>query len=213
MRINVNLRPSGGYVFREKDASMHRSNSWPAVIQKVREYRGRMGHTVGDVDAEVMAQACERYPTLCGAIAHSIPPSGVGRARGGPRPPVIVQPAPPRRVNGAPLKGRVLLWLTELFTRRQRREPIAFVSAQEAAARESICAGCPRNTEMEGSGCSSCKKALSDYRESVITNKTRYDRLHGCSILGIDLVTAVHLDEVRIDNPALPANCWRKIAV
>lgn len=213
MRINVNLRPSGGYVFRENDGSMHRSSSWAAVIQKVRDYRVRKGQPPGNVDAEVMAQACERYPTLCGEVAHSIPPTGVGRGRSAPRPPVVVQPPGPKRVNNVPLKGRVLLWLTELFNRRVRREPISFVSAEEAAARESICASCPQNTEMEGSGCSSCRKALSDYRDAVIVSKKRYDRLHGCKILGIDLVTAVHLDEVRVDNPLLPSNCWRKTSV
>lgn len=213
MRINVNLRPSGGYVFKDHDGSMHRSSSWPAVIQKVRDYRVRKGQPEGNAEDEVMKQACERYPTLCGATANNIPPTGVGRVRSAPRPPVIVQASAPRRATAAPLKARVLLWLTELFNRRVRREPIALVSPEEAAARESICAACPKNMEMEGSGCSSCRKILSDYRDSIIKSRRRFDRLHGCAVLGVDLVTAVHLDEVRVDNPALPANCWRKASV
>jgi hypothetical protein len=40
--------------------------------------------------------------------------------------------------------------------------------------------------------------------------RIRDGRLNGCSAFGCDLVTAAHLDEVRLDNAAAVSHCWRK---
>lgn len=202
-RININIRPSGGYVFRETDGSMHRAGNWAAVIQKVKEYRQRKNQNVDTLEAEVMEQGCKRYPSLCRPEAQNIPPQGIVSAR----------PVPVSRADPPAFKARVLMWMSHLFGARTRNEPIALVSPDEAAARESICATCPQNQPFIGSGCSSCKTAVANYRDGIIPGRPRYDRLRGCLILGTDLVTAVHLDEVRIENPALPANCWRRKAI
>lgn len=203
MRINVNIRPSGGYVFRETDGSMHRAGNWAAVIQRVREYREREGRSVETLAEEVMTQACERYPSLCRPEAHNIPAEGVAPVR----PPIMVS------MNEPSLKARILMWLSQLFGNQVRNEPLAYVSAEEAAARESICAVCPKNEIFMGSGCASCKTSLRDYRNGIIPGRAQYNRLNGCAILGVDLVTAVHLDEVRVNNPTLPENCWRRQAI
>jgi len=204
MKINVNLRPSGGYVFKNSDGSMHRGGNWPIVIQKVIGYRQRHGQSIGNVEEEVMAQACERYPGLCKPEAQNILPGGKGN---------IKRPSQTVSIRTPPLKSRVLLWLAHLFSARIRGQIFGYVLADEAAARESICAACPQNQPLGGSGCSSCKKALSDYRDVTIPNLRRFERLGGCVILGVDLVTSVHLDEIRVDNPSLPMNCWRKMAI
>jgi len=187
VRINCNLYPSGGYYFDESDGSRQRAGGWRAVIKKVTAYRQRARLPLGDVENEVMAQACSRNPALCYD----------DRAVQPPKPAVTV-------------KARVLKWLFG-FKQLQEREPISYVGVAEAAARAAICAGCPQNTPLGVHTCATCKATLKEYRKQLLGGgRPRDARLGGCNVLGCDLVTAVHLDEIRVDNGALPAHCWRK---
>lgn len=189
-RINVNLYPKDGYFFIEADQSRHRAASWRAVIKRVTEYRQRQGLPVGNVEVEVMEQACSRNPSLC--VQDNAAPA--------PKPQVT-------------LKHRVIQWLSAI-SRIADRGPLSFVREKESTARASICAKCPKNTALGVKSCSTCKQALAEYRKNLIGGaRVRDARLGGCDVLGADLVTAVHLDEIRVDNPALPANCWRKKAI
>lgn len=187
LRINCNLFPSGGYFFVESDGSKHRAGNWRAVVKKVTEYRQRARLPLGDVEREVMAQACSRNPALC----HD------DRAVQAPKPAVTV-------------KARVLKWLFGM-KQVQEREPLTYVSTAEATARAAICAKCPQNTPLGVKTCATCKETLKQYRKELLGGaRARDSRLGGCNVLGSDLVTATHLDEIRVDNPSLPANCWRK---
>lgn len=188
IRVNVNLFPAGGYFFKEQDGSIHRAGNWKSVIQKVRVYRSRKGLTSGNVEEEVMVQACSRSPQLCYEDA---------------RREVVRAPTP--------LKARILMWLNGFLKSRAGGTPINYVSATEATQRAAICAVCPKNVPTGESGCAPCKQALVTFRKELIgLGRARDGRLGGCAVLGIDLVCAVHFDEIRIDNPHLPPPCWRK---
>lgn len=187
LRINCNIYPKDGHFFIESDGSTQRAGNWRAVIKKVTAYRQRARLPVGDVEREVMAQACSRNPGSCYD----------DRAVQAPKPALTV-------------KTRVLKWLFA-FKATQERERLSYVGAPEAATRAGVCAACPKNTPLGVSTCATCKATLKEYRKQLLGGgRARDSRLGGCDVLGCDLVTAVHLDEVRVDNPALPGHCWRK---
>ena len=205
-RINVNIYPSSGFVFRDADGTMHRGRSWDVVIQKVISYRQRNNMTVGNAEEEVMQQACERYPSLCRDpnTPRSTNPLLATRNMAAPPPPSPRVPAE--------LKARVLMWLAEKFGQVVRKEPVEYVPHEEFRQRLAICAACPQNQPIiTGTGCSSCKKAMSDYRDAIIPGRERTG-LGGCNLLGTDLVTAVHLEVVRVDNNVLPGHCWNRVS-
>lgn len=191
-RINCNLYPSGGHFFVESDGSKHRAGNWRAVIKKVTEYRQRARLPMGDVEQEVMAQACARNPSICYDDRRAPPP---------PQPKSVT------------IKAQVLKWLFG-FQQLKEREPLNYVSTAESVARAAICAKCPLNTPLGVKTCATCKETLKEYRKQLLGGaRARDSRLGGCAVLGSDLVTAVHLDELRVENPALPPHCWRKKAI
>jgi len=184
-RINVNLYPKDGYFFKEQDGVVIRGKKWTEVITKTVEYRIRAKLPAGDPAKEVIAQACTRNPSFCFQQT---------------------------RVTVAPtvtLKARVIKWLNGLL--KVPKEELEYVSPVVAKERSQICATCPQNQSLGVTGCSSCKQAFTEFRKQLLGGaRIRDHRLGGCAILESDLVTAVHLDEVRVDIPSLPAHCWRK---
>lgn len=184
-RINVNLFPRAGYFFKESDGAVIRADSWAGVLRKTEAYRKRAGYPVGNVEAEVFAQACARNPSHCVEISDA----------------TIQQ----RKVVS--LKGRVLQYMGFL---RSIRDRIPWVSSQDAANRASICVACPNNTALP-SGCATCQVALKAMRSEILgPHRAKDSRLNGCAVLGEDLPTSVHVDHDVVDSPELPAHCWRK---
>lgn len=186
-RINVNLYPSGGHWFKDRDGSTHRGDSWAAVIARVTSYRKRNNMPPGDPEQEVHDFACKHNTHLC----HDENPEVIKRA-----------------LRGTSMKGRVLKWLAEIRKSRATRE-IKFVEPSEASARAEICASCPGNTPYPA-GCGSCKAAVRASRDEVLGRRSVDGRLNGCNLVGEDLPTSIHLDQVRVNEPELPAHCWRK---
>jgi hypothetical protein len=190
LKLKPNLYPSGGYVFRDSDGVKFTGNNWNAVIRALKEYRTRNKKPPGDPVREITEQACSNQPSLCF--------DDQGRA------------APPIQVS---LKAKALKWLYE-FHKRLESEKLAFVTTEEAASRAAICRGCPSNVSMGVSGCSSCKQSFTEFRKNILGGaRVQHSGVKGCGVLGVDLITAVHLDEIRVDNPNLPVNCWRKKAL
>lgn len=187
--INSNVYPKGGYVFTDSDNTKHTGASWAGVIAKVRAYRERAGLPIGDVAGEVITQACQSNPGLCR--------NEDGAYRG--------------QLSKATLKTRVLKWLTT-FRELAAREPLVFVPEEERKARAATCATCPCNISLP-TGCSSCLKALTELRKTVIGGRMVDGRLNGCDVLGEDLPTSVYLDQVRVTNASLPGSCWRKTSI
>lgn len=189
-KFNNNLYPSGGFFFKDADGVVHREKSWAKVAAKVTAYRARAGKPIGEPLAEVMQQACQRNPSLC--YEDGIRPAS-------PKPPTS-------------LKQRAILWLNTMLG-IHRKTKLELVTPAEAERRAQICATCPLNTPMGVSSCASCKQAAKVLRQELIGARKRDQRLEGCSVLGVDLVSAVHLDEPRVARNDLPAHCWRRISV
>lgn len=187
-KINPGLYPSGGYIFVERDGVKIVGGSWSGVAARLAAYRKRKGEAPGDTLREVMSQACERNPGYCSEESE----------------------ATKQQIKIVSLKGRILKWFSELKS-RNAREPIQFVDTHTALSRAGVCITCPFNRELQ-EGCSSCRIAVDALRRQTIGDRTPHDslRMRGCEVLGIDMATAVHLDEVTVENNELPAHCWRK---
>lgn len=186
-RINVNLYPKDGYFFIDRDQSIHRGKDWSEVIARVKAYRKRNKIEPGDPDQEVHDQACQRNSNLC----HDENPEQIKT-----------------ELRKTSMKGRVLKWLSELRKLRSKRE-LQYVPEQEAKERAQICASCPNNTPYPA-GCGSCKAAVKASREEILGPRVVDGRLNGCNVLGEDTATSAHVEQVRVNNAELPANCWRK---
>jgi hypothetical protein len=144
---------------------------------------------MGDVSAEVIAQACRANPGLCRNE------DGVYSAA----------------LQKATLKTRVLKWLSVL-REVTRTQPLVFVPEAERKQRAGVCAACSLNQELPG-GCSSCVKALNELRKATMGPRFIDARLNACGILGEDLPTSVHIEQVRVTKGELPAHCWRKTQI
>lgn len=186
IRIKVNMYPPEGRMFTEKDGTIFRAGSWRGVIRKVEQYRKINNRELGNVEAEVMAQACQRTPSLCYDDSGSWAP---------PTPPAIS------------LKARVLNWLAQLA-----KVTPSYARASEARRRAEICMRCPKQGPME-KGCATCKAAVKELRKANLRGRTQDNRLACCSQLGTDLRVAVWIDDARLNDPELPAECWRKVSL
>lgn len=190
LQIKTNLYPKDGYIYREADGTLFRESNWNKVVKKVREYRLLKGIPVGDPVEDVTRQACSRQPTLC-------------YDRAGVTVPVPI----------VSLKSKVLKWLIDFVNRKKDGATVEYVSPNEAANRAAICAGCPLNVQIGVNSCSSCKQSVDSSRSVLLGGRVRHPKISACSGLAVDLVTAVHLDEIRIENADLPSHCWRKKAL
>ena len=185
-RINLNLYPKDGYIFRERDGTIIRGESWPEVMRKVDQYRRLNKFPIGNVETEVTAQACSRNPSHCAEN----------------------NAATVHQIKVVSLKGRVLKYMA--YLRKLTPKLIPWVDAAAAGRRASICASCPKNTHLP-EGCATCRAALAAMRDEVLgVHRTKDHRLNGCVVLGEDLPTSVWVAHDVVDNPELPGNCWRK---
>lgn len=183
IHIRFNIRPSTGWEFMERDGTVHKAGSWRGVIKKVMHYRLLNKLPLGEPQAEVTAQMCQKNPSLC------YDGSGMWKH---PKPP---EPS---------LKGRVLRWLSELA-----KVTPAYVSEAEANRRAEICMRCPYQSPME-KGCATCKAAVRELEKANLRGRAPDPRLLCCSILGFDLKVAVWIADTRLNDPRLPGHCWRK---
>lgn len=186
MQINRNLYPRDGYFFLDSDGVRISGDSWAGVIRRVEGYRQRQGRAVGNVEAEVMAQACARNPGIC----------------------VEENAAYKVEVNRASLKTRILMWFMQLVKRKASNE-LVFVSDQDARNRAYVCSRCQFNKPLPD-GCASCRQAVKESRKNIIGGRFEDARMNACEILAEDLNTSAWLDQQAVDNGALPQHCWRK---
>lgn len=188
-KVKVNVYPKSGYIFKESDGTTITGNNWSGVIARVRLYRKRNNLPPGDPETEVHAQACARNPSLC------IQDDG-GTTK--------------RATQEASLKGRVIKWFAEL-----RKRSFSFVSPELAHQRAQVCKRCPMNKGLP-EGCANCRAVLKELRRAVLgSGRIGEDALlhHGCTVLGFEQATAVHLDDPTEVNNELPAECWKKRTV
>lgn len=188
-RININIHPHKGYIFRERDGTSLVGSSWKATIARVRAYRQRAGLPPGDPDKEVIQQACEKNPGLCRDD------DGSHEAA----------------VKVANLKGRVLAWFSAI-RKRMASQPLDFAPPEYVVNRVNVCLGCEHNKEMTDAGCGSCKNTVKELQNAVIGGRRADPRLahRGCNVTGEHLATTAWLEQLTIANPELPGHCWRK---
>ena len=162
-------------------------------MRVVAKYRIGAKLPPGDPYREVMAQACRNNPPLCIDTPD--------------KPKIPQQTKDPR----SSIKLRSLQWLGKWSKQAAKPEGVKFVKPEEAKKRAAVCAVCPRNVKLP-EGCSACRQALTSLRTAIVGGaRPLDDRLGGCETLGCDLPAAVHLDEVRVKEAALPKECWRKM--
>lgn len=184
MTLNNNIFPKSGFVFIDADKVRHVADSWPGVIKRVQAYRKRLGVPVGDVGAEVVAQACAREPVLC--------------QRGGEQ--------HVRAVKRASLKSRIISWLNAVRANQDK----SFVDDALAKQRAGVCAKCPKNVPLPG-GCATCTNLLNELRRAILGPGRFIDgRLNECEVMAEDIPVTVHVDMTTVDNPELPGHCWRR---
>jgi hypothetical protein len=183
MNLNNNIFPKTGFLFKDADGVKHVADSWTGVVARVKAYRKRRGVAEGNVEAEVVAQACAREPIICqqSGEAHAL------------------------AVKKTTLKSRIISWLTAVRTNTDKRT----VEESLARQRADICARCPKQEHLPG-GCASCTNAVMALRKEILGNRFIDGRLHECSVLGEDNPVTVHIDMIAVDNPELPGHCWRK---
>lgn len=179
--VNPNLHPKEGYFFQESDGAKIFGNTWAGVIARVKWYRQKKNQAQGNVEHDVMAQACDRNPSLCRNTDNSF------------------------LTLHAPLKSRVLTWLNGFRARKDAQ----FVDAETARQRAQICAGCPQNQSLSDS-CATCKATIKAMRRDILGTRFLDGRLNECNALGEDLPVASHLEISAVENSGLPGNCWRK---
>jgi hypothetical protein len=189
-KINPNLYPSTGFKFKDPSTGVtFVGSNWGGVAARVASYRKRNGIAPGNPTEEVMAQACANNP------GHCVESNGVTEAQ----------------LKIVSLKGRIFQWFNELKKRRVREGQLPLVDNETYLRRAGTCLNCPFKQGLD-EGCGSCRSAIKQLRREVIDGRPEYAGLlmTGCQILGTDLPTAVHLDEITVDNKQLPDNCWRK---
>ena len=184
--INKNIYPKGGYYFIDADGSKHvATDGWNGVIARVKLYRKRKGVPIGDVEAEVIAQACSRNPVLC-------------QDDNGQR---------QIQLKKTSMKSKILAWLAWLRGYQDKH----FVDEALARERATICASCPNNQAFQD-GCASCRATVTELRKAILGPKRFVDgRLNACLAIEEDLPTVVHLEMVAVPRDDLPAHCWRKV--
>lgn len=162
------------------------------------EYRARNNLPIGDIEADIDAFYCERFPSAC----HK-EPSDYFPEKG--------RPAPPRE----PMLNRVTRWAAYMVT-RMPRGGFQLVSQAEADRRNAICAKCPKNIPWKNgcAGCSATTATLLTQLRQMKSSKQQ-GNLMACAVIGHDNVTAVWLptetnplteDQIKL----LPKECWRK---
>jgi len=195
-KINVNVRPSSGYLFEESDGTTIRGNSWIEVVKRVQSYRSRNRMAPGTPEKEVIAQACKRDPQL---RRDALAPSARSNER----------PARPMVKAPVTLKSRVLGWLRSMRKLGEDKE-LVFVNSDERKRRAKICTGCPKRQAMK-QGCGACRKALEGLRDEILgRGHATLPPEESCGVLGTDLPVMTWLDELTVENGDLPAECWRK---
>jgi hypothetical protein len=189
MQINPNVYPKGGYEFKDTDGAVIRGDSWVGVAARVKAYRKRRGAALGDVDAEVVAQACQKNPVLC------------SEDNGATRAALVVTTT----------KSRMLRWLGQQQAAKQK-DPgsVQFVSQDLHDAREDVCSRCPKDKALADEGCGSCRAAREAMKTEIVGKRRTGHNILVCPVLGEYLPVSTWIEQQAVLNDDLWHECWRK---
>lgn len=185
-KINPNIYPKSGYVYRDADGARIAGDSWAGVIARVIEYRKRQGLPFARVHEEVISQACQNNPSIC------VEDDGSHR----------------RQLKATSIKSRVLKWLSGIRESGNKNE-LMFVTEALRDARADVCSRCPLDKSMP-EGCGSCRAAMKELQNDVIGKRKSDGRFSACPVLGEYLPVSVWIEQQSIPNAELPWECWRK---
>jgi hypothetical protein len=189
MKLNPNIPPPNGFVFKDTDGTVFRAATMRALVRRVLTYRTRTGGKTNDLEQEIQTQLCSVIPEHC---------HGEGSPQAIHREKLAVKQT---------LRGRMAGYLGTLA----RVDSPKKVAQPLAAERIRVCRGCPQRAAITG-GCGGCRKNAELLRKKCLGGSTPISPdLGGCSILGCDLAVAVHLREPPVQTEGLPVFCWRRM--
>lgn len=192
LEINPHMHPPGGYVFPDGDGHLHQANSWKSLLFKVADYRGRNSRPPGNPWDEIVLYHCADRPSYC---------REVGRRQG----PASAQARPSHQL----VKDKIVQWFVNII-KLKRDKKLPRVDDVSAAARAEICRRCSQQTGIS-EVCASCTNGIKTGRKAILEGQnSRHQNLRFCAALGEDTTISVHIEQAKVANPALPANCWRK---
>lgn len=188
MKLNPNIPPPNGFVFKESDGTVFRAASLKALARKLLVYRTQNGGNTNDLEHEVEEQICKSVPDHC-------------HGDGSPR--AVLRSLRNRQIS---LKSRLIGYLGTM----SKVEKPAKATQTGTAERIRVCLKCPKRHTMQ-ENCGGCRKSIEALRKKCLGGDVPIaPNLGACDVLGSDLAVAVHLNEPRVSNEQLPANCWRK---
>lgn len=185
--FNPNLYPPNGYVFRDRDGTNHKADSWKNLEKAVRAYRERNRQEIGEVWSEIMIQACASTPGHCRDDARPLPPPG----------------------QGMDFSKRIMGWLAGLAGVKRTGKWV-LVDDELAARRASVCLGCPGQKALNES-CGACITSIKNMRRALLDGaEPKHQNLHACAYLGEDCQSTVHAEQAPTDSSLVPEYCWRR---
>lgn len=184
------LYPSGGFSFTEADGTVLTSTSWDLLAVRLEEYRRLTNKPAGNPREEVMAQACERHPDICGEVG--------GKA-------FEINPAVKLGVG-------VQSWIAGVAIENAKTR-LGRVDEPEAVRRAAICRRCPLNIAWQTS-CTTCDKSLATVTADLTREgpEVNVEGLQGCVAFDQINAVAVRLKLPAKESPLSPAECWRRDA-
>lgn len=194
-RLNRGRVPPGDgvatYHYPQGAVVIH-GNTREELVRNIFEYRMRNGLAIGDIEADVDAYYCAKWPGFCN---DSEP--GTGK--------------PPRDV----MLNRVTTWVAGA-AQQMPRGGYEMTAADEAERRAAICTQCRKNTAWKV-GCAGCSSVTSQLILAVKKNRktSRDGSLMACEVGSWENGAAAHLPVTALPlhealRAELPDECWRK---
>ncbi len=179
-KLNPDIRPPGGFKFKDGDSVVHIGTSLAGLIKAVVGYRQRIGHAPGNPEAEVTMQICTKYPRLCKGLVPSH--------------------------NEATLVSQVALRARDSL---QAKIDFSATPAPLAHERARICGTCRYRLNWAAK-CKPCEKKIGEVIEHVldgVTGKLPAMRGEACLLAQTDLQIATINPHNRTPLDA-PEHCW-----
>lgn len=188
---NFNLYPPCGYSYPDPESGLEFSGgNWPEVVAKLTAYRQANGIAVGDPDEEIFGWYCRKFPKYC--EDSKVKRQFVRLAR-----------------SAAGFASAMQAWIADTFSKVNSRK-IGYVSGTTLHERVAICTRCPKQKRWT-LGCAGCEKSLMKIVGRMLRGTDSEGRdLAACAVLREETSVSVHLDLKPVEDPRLPAKCWRR---
>lgn len=197
MKLGRGKVPPNGWHFEVAPNVKLEAINEEELVKLIFEYRLRNNLPIGEIERDIDAYYCARWPQACHKEANDWSPSAPS--------------APPSE----PLLNRVARWAAVMI-HGMPKGGYPLISADEASKRANVCVGCPKNQPWR-TGCTGCSSStatvLAQIRKLQVTKQQ--GNLMGCGVCGWDNGTAVWLERgvlplTDVQEKTIPDRCWRK---